>query len=63
MSKYILTNQATQDLSDIGNYTYNEHSEKQADQYYFKLIEVFESLAMDSNMGKEYFHIYEDLRG
>ena len=39
MAKYILTNRAVDDLSEIWTYTYDVWSEKQADKYYNMLLE------------------------
>ena len=41
MPKYKLTNKAVEDLSGIWNYTYDNLSEKQADMYYYMLLENF----------------------
>ena len=38
MAKYLLTRKAVEDLADIWNYTFDEWSERQADDYYNMLI-------------------------
>ncbi len=42
MAKYIFSNKAIEDLSDIWNYTYNKWSENQADKYYYLILESCE---------------------
>lgn len=54
MAKYKLTNKAVEDLSNIWDYTYEEWSENQAAKYYFELVEGFEFLAENPNVGKNY---------
>ncbi len=45
MVKYVLTNKAIEDLSNIWNYTYDNWSEKQADKYYELLILACEAIS------------------
>lgn len=52
MANYLLTNKALEDLSKIYEYTFEFWTENQADKYYFELIEYFEMLAENPNIGK-----------
>ena len=63
MSKYFLTEKATNDLADIWNYTYEEWSEQQADIYYQMLIESCEEISKNPNIGKNYEGIAANLFG
>lgn len=45
MAKYILTNKAVDDLSEIWNYTLRKLSENQADNYYKALLESIIDIA------------------
>lgn len=45
MAKYILTNKAVDDLSEIWNYTLRKLSENQADKYYKALLESIIDIA------------------
>lgn len=63
MGKYQLTNLAVQDLSDIWNYTFDNWSEQQADSYHEQLVKAFESLASNSDHGRNYDGIRTDLYG
>ena len=63
MAKYHLTNLAVQDLSDIWNYTFDNWSEQQADNYHEQLINAFESIAINSVQGRNYEEIKGDLSG
>lgn len=58
MAKYILTNKAVKDLSDIWNYTFDSWSEAQADIYYKMLIEVCIKIAENPDIGKHYEGIF-----
>ncbi|GAB4229444.1 MAG: type II toxin-antitoxin system RelE/ParE family toxin [Ekhidna sp.] len=62
MGKYRLTNLAVQDLSDIWNYTFDQWSERQADNYHKELTATFESIATNQQ-GRNYEGIREDLFG
>ncbi|RLD41241.1 MAG: type II toxin-antitoxin system RelE/ParE family toxin [Bacteroidetes bacterium] len=57
MAKYILTNKAVDDLSQIWNYTYYKWSEIQADVYYNMLIDSCEYISENTNLGKNYEEI------
>ena len=64
MGKYKLTVEATEDLYNIWEYTFNTWSEIQADKYYSKLKAAFEEIASNPlTKGKPYDHIFPGLRG
>jgi toxin ParE1/3/4 len=63
MAKYLLTNKAVEDLSQIWNYTFDNWSERQADNYYQMLIDNFNEIAINPDFGKNYSGVIEDLLG
>ncbi|MFN2395998.1 MAG: type II toxin-antitoxin system RelE/ParE family toxin [Bacteroidales bacterium] len=63
MAKYRLTNRAVSDLRQIWNYTFDKWSENQADRYYKMLIDNFDELAINPNLGKDYHMVAESLLG
>lgn len=63
MAKYLLTEKAIEDLADIWNYTYDEWSEKQADKYYFLLLDSCQEIAENPNGGKHYDSVAQNLLG
>ncbi|MEN2490264.1 type II toxin-antitoxin system RelE/ParE family toxin [Flavobacterium sp. B11] len=63
MAKYYLTNKAVEDLADIWNYTFDEWSEKQADKYYWLLLDSCQEVAENPNLGKKYENVTEKLLG
>ncbi len=63
MADYILTKKAVQDLSAIWEYTVNTWSERQADKYYFMLLDTCGYLANGKALGKNYPEIKNDLLG
>lgn len=63
MPKDKLTNKAVEDLSGIWNYTYDNWSEKQADMYYYMLLENFVEIADNPLLGKNYDGIADKLFG
>ncbi|NOY97490.1 MAG: type II toxin-antitoxin system RelE/ParE family toxin [Chlorobi bacterium] len=63
MSKYILTNKAVKDLSDIWNYTFDNWSERQADKYYKMLLDNCQMIAEKLYIGKNYENILNHLYG
>lgn len=64
MAKYRLTNKAVEDLADIWNYTFDEWSEQQADDYYGMLIISCQKIATNPDLfGKRYDEIFDGLRG
>lgn len=63
MAKYKLTNKAVEDLAKIWEYTLEEWSEQQADNYYKMLISNCEEIANSPNLGKTYDEVTEGLFG
>ena len=64
MAKYRLTRKAVEDLADIWNYTFDEWSERQADDYYNMLIASCQKIATNPDLfGKRYDEIFHGLRG
>ena len=63
MAKYLLTNKAIEDLNDIWAYTSEKWGEKQADKYYFELLDRFQLLCENPNFGKNYEEIEDKLFG
>ena len=63
MAKYYLTNKAVEDLAKIWNYTFEQWSEQQADNYYKMLISFCEEIANNPNIGKRYDGITSNLLG
>ncbi len=63
MPKYILTNRAIKDLSDIWNYTFDNWSERQADRYYKILLEGCHEISKRPNIGKKYDKVINGLLG
>ena len=63
MAKYSLTNRAVEDLARIWDYTFEQWSEQQADNYYKMLISIFEEISNNPNLGKRYNGISLNLLG
>lgn len=63
MAKYSLTHKAVADLSEIWNYTFDRWSENQADKYYKMLLEKCDELALNPELGKSYFMVFDQLLG
>ena len=63
MAKYILTNKAVKDLSDIWNYTFDIWSENQADKYYRMLLDNCQMIVKKPDIGKNYDNIFNQLFG
>jgi len=63
MARYKLTHKAVDDLTQIWNYTYNKWSEKQADNYYYMLLDNFNEIAGSPDLGKNYSVVTESLLG
>jgi toxin ParE1/3/4 len=63
MVKYRLTNKAVDDLTQIWNYTIDKWSENQADKYYQLLLDNFNEVANNPDLGKDYSIITENLLG
>ncbi|MBL0183916.1 MAG: type II toxin-antitoxin system RelE/ParE family toxin [Chitinophagaceae bacterium] len=63
MASYTLTNKAVLDLSAIWEYTVDTWSEKQADKYYFMLLDSCQDLADGKVTGKNYHEINTEIFG
>ena len=63
MAKYVLTNLAVEDLTDIWNYTFDEWSEEQADKYYNFLLNACQDISENPLFGKNYENVVSDLKG
>ncbi|NCT93109.1 MAG: type II toxin-antitoxin system RelE/ParE family toxin [Chitinophagaceae bacterium] len=63
MASYTLTKKAVQDLSTIWEYTVDTWSERQADRYYFMLIDSCQDLASGKTKGKKYSEIDPSIFG
>ncbi len=63
MQEYILTHQAVEDLNAIWNYTFVQWSEEQADKYYNMLLDKFNLIANNYDLGKQYEEIKNNLLG
>ena len=63
MAKYVLSNNAVDDLSKIWDYTYEVWSENQADKYYYELLSDCQELAENHTLGKNYNEIEINLFG
>jgi toxin ParE1/3/4 len=63
MAKYKITNKAVDDLTQIWNYTFNKWSENQSDKYYYMLLDNFNELANNPDLGKNYSAVTENLLG
>lgn len=63
MASYTLTNKAVLDLSAIWEYTIDTWSEKQADKYYFMLLDTCEDIADGKVSGKNYPEINAEILG
>ncbi|AZA80010.1 type II toxin-antitoxin system RelE/ParE family toxin [Chryseobacterium sp. G0186] len=63
MAKYLFTNKAVEDLSEIYEYTYEFWSEFQADKYYSELIYFCQMLSENPKIGKKYNEIGFDVFG
>lgn len=63
MAKYELSNKAVSDLSDIWEYTIQTWSERQADKYYFMLLDTCQELANGKLSGKLYPEIDSQILG
>ncbi|MEM0931367.1 MAG: type II toxin-antitoxin system RelE/ParE family toxin [Bacteroidota bacterium] len=63
MARYELTNKAVEDLTGIWEYTIEKWSEQQADRYYKSLLDSFQDIANNPELGKNYDGITKDLLG
>lgn len=63
MGSYSLTNKAVQDLSSIWEYTVETWSERQADKYYFMLLDSCQDIADGKVIGKNYPEVSAEILG
>lgn len=63
MSKYVLSNKAVTDLSEIWDYTFEVWSENQADKYYFELLADCQELSKNPSLGRNYTEIEPEIYG
>lgn len=63
MAKFKLTIKAVDDLTQIWNYTFNKWSESQADRYYQMLIDNFNEIANNPDLGKNYSGVIDNILG
>jgi len=63
LSVYIFTKRAVLDITDIWNYTFENWSEEQADNYYRQIILECERLAENPLVGRKYGFMIGSLRG
>ena len=63
MVKYVLTNKALEDLSNIWNYTFHIWSETQADKYYHMILASCDELGNEKVVGKKYPEIHPEILG
>ncbi len=63
MAKYKLTNKAVDDLTQIWDYTFNTWSDNQAYKYYYMLLDHFNEIANNPDLGKNYSGVIENLLG
>jgi toxin ParE1/3/4 len=63
MERYSVTRKAREDLILIWNYTFDYWSERQADLYYGSIVESFDKICDNPNLGRNYEDIENDLFG
>ena len=63
MARFVLTNKAVEDLSDIWNYTSHKWSERQADKYYDLLVNSMQDVCTNPEPGKPYRELDETVLG
>lgn len=63
MRRYLLTQKAITDLTEIWNYTINTWSENQADKYYEEILNFCQKLADNPKIGENYSQLIQDLKG
>jgi toxin ParE1/3/4 len=63
MTKFVLTNKAVEDITNIWNYTFDKWSEQQADKYYKMLLSNCQDIVDNPNLGKNYNGIKKELFG
>jgi toxin ParE1/3/4 len=57
--KYLISNEATNDLEKIWLYTYENWSLEQADRYINLIFDEIEFLSKNPKLGKDYSHVRE----
>lgn len=63
MAKYRFTNKAVADLTQVWNHTFDKWSENQADKYYKMLVDNCFEVALNPDLGKNYFIVADNLMG
>jgi toxin ParE1/3/4 len=63
MAEYFLSNKAIEGLKGIWEYTFSTWSEKQADKYYYMLLDACQELAVGRLKGKAYTAIDNETKG
>ena len=63
MANYNLTNKAVEDLARIWDYTFDKWSEQQADKYYEVLLEGYQDIADNPDLGRNYANVKSELWG
>ncbi len=63
MARFLLTNKAVEDLTNIWHYTIETWSENQADKYYKSLIDSFQEITENSKIGRNYSNVENELKG
>jgi toxin ParE1/3/4 len=63
MTKYVISNKAVEDLSEIWIYTCRTWSENQADKYYELLLDFCNELSENPKIGKHYDGIDKTIYG
>jgi toxin ParE1/3/4 len=63
MCRFLLTEKAVKDLTEIWNYTIDAWSENQADKYYDELLNFFQTLAENPQNGRNYSQLIPNLKG
>jgi len=63
MARYRLTNKAVDDLTEIWNYATKKWSESQADKYYQLLVDNFNEISKNPDLGKTYSGVIKNLLG
>ena len=63
MARFLLTNKAVEDLTNIWHYTIETWSENQADKYYKSLIDSFQEITENSKIGRNYGNVENELKG
>lgn len=62
-NSYQLSNKAVEDLSAIWNHTCDNWSEKQADKYFFMILETCQDIADGKIAARQYGEVHEEIYG